>query len=859
MLFNSKFLIQKMNIQLPELCLVLLVGASSSGKSTLARKHFLPSQIVSSDAYRAMVSDDENNLDATKDAFDVLHFVVDKRLKRGVLTVVDATNLKAADRKSLVDLAKKHHIFAVALVLQVPEKELLARHQQRADRHFDDYVIRRQFKTLRQQKYFKQEGIRFSYFLQPEDIEALSVTLIPLFSNKKHLKGAFDIIGDVHGCYAELVMLLQKLGYQVEQNQEKMTVTPPTGRTAIFVGDLTDRGENSAAVLRLVMQMVADGNALCVCGNHDDKLRRYLEGKKVNVNHGLETTVEQLEKESAEFKEEVRTFLDGLSSHYILDGGKLVIAHAGLAEHMQGRTSGAVSSFCLYGQTTGETDEFGLPVRYPWAKEYRGKAQVVYGHTPVPEPLSLNNTLNIDTGCVFGGKLTALRYPSQELISVEAQKVYATPVRPLYVPEETHSAQQIHDEVLYIEDVLGKRFLDTKLQPKIQINEENAATALEVMSRFATHPQWLMYLPPTMSPTETSALPNFLEHPAEAFAYFRKKGQETVICQEKHMGSRAVVVLCKTDAVAVSRFGMKQPSAGVCYTRTGRAFFKDEKLAQDFLLKLRTAFDGCGFWERFETDWVCLDAELMPWSAKAQELIKKQYAATGSAGQNTYTALNKVIQQAQNRGLVLTELRQEIDEKTLQMDKFVAAYQQYCAETKELEGLKLAPFHLLATEGKTYFDQSHEWHMSELAKICDVLPNFLVKTAHKLVNLNDATSVQSAMDWWLNLTQNGGEGMVIKPLAFIPKDPDGALIQPALKCRGKEYLRIIYGADYDTPSILCRLKERSVHKKRNLALKEFALGIESIERFVHKLPLRKVHECVFGVLALESEGIDPRL
>ena len=207
----------------------------------------------------------------------------------------------------------------------------------------------------------------------------------------------------------------------------------------------------------MAMDAVADGQALCVPGNHDVKLVKALRGKRVKIAHGLAESLEQLQGEDETFREQVAEFLDGLVSHFELDDGRLVVAHAGMREEMQGRASGVVRSFALFGETTGETDSFGLPVRYDWAKDYRGKAMVVYGHTPIPDPEWLNRTINIDTGCVFGGRLTALRYPEQELVSVPARKTYSEPVRPLGPPGEGgKTGQQLHDESLSVEDVLGR-------------------------------------------------------------------------------------------------------------------------------------------------------------------------------------------------------------------------------------------------------------------------------------------------------------------------------------------------------------------------------------------------------------------
>lgn len=241
-------------------------------------------------------------------------------------------------------------------------------------------------------------------------------------------RGPFDIIGDIHGCFDELCELLRTLGYQV--HEDAWLAIPPDGRIAVFVGDLVDRGPDTPGVLKLVMTMVRTGQALCVPGNHDMKLLRKLKGKDVLVAHGLAESLSQLEREPAEFVESVVRFLETLASHYVLDGGKLVVAHAGMKEELQGQESNKARHFALFGDTTGEIDKFGLPVRLNWAAHYRGKAMVVYGHVPVAEAKWQNGTIDIDTACVFGGKLTALRYPEKELVSVAARRIYYRPARP---------------------------------------------------------------------------------------------------------------------------------------------------------------------------------------------------------------------------------------------------------------------------------------------------------------------------------------------------------------------------------------------------------------------------------------------
>lgn len=858
-----------MEIKVPELSLVVLIGVSGSGKSSFAKKHFKRTEILSSDECRALVSDDENSQSATNDAFDVLYYIAGKRLKSGLLTVIDATNVQKESRKGLIELGRTYHCLPVAIVLDLPEKVCEERNQSRPDRNFGGHVIRQQNQQLKKSiRGLKDEGFRQIYILKSlEEVDAvLEIKREKLYNDKKDETGPFDIIGDVHGCFDELQELLLKLGYTLNRTNETeknfgFSVIAPENRKVIFVGDLVDRGPDSPSVLRLVMSMVNSGVAYCVPGNHDLKLQKYLNGKQVQLKHGLEVTVKQLETETAQFKSTVEKFLYGLISHYVFDSGKLVVAHAGLKEEMQGRGSGAVRSFCMYGETTGEIDEFGLPVRHNWAKEYRGKAKVVYGHTPVPESEWLNKTIDIDTGCVFGGKLTALRYPEEVLVSVKAKMVYCQPIKPINFNENQNilSSQQEYDDLLNIEDVTGKRIVQTRLRNNITIREENSIAALEIMSRFAINPKWLIYLPPTMSPCATSDMPEYLEHPAQALNYYKKRGVEKVVCEEKHMGSRAVLVICKDEETATKRFGVQNEGIGICYTRTGRNFFNDGEIEKEFIGRVNQCLTKTDFWEKFHTDWVYLDAELMPWSAKAQALLKDQYAAVGAAAGGALHEVEKALQLAFDRGIKdAFPFLEKFAVKNNAISKYVKAYQNYCWTVDSIDDYKLAPFHILATEGQVHVDKTNEWHMENIAEICAGDTKLFMATPYKIVNLNDQTSYDAAVNWWMELTKKGGEGMVVKPYDFISIGPEG-LLQPAVKCRGSEYLRIIYGPEYDLPENIERLKNRGLSRKQSLAIREFALGVEGLERFVKKEPLRRIHESVFGVLALESEDVDPRL
>jgi polynucleotide kinase-phosphatase len=577
------------------------------------------------------------------------------------------------------------------------------------------------------------------------------------------------------------------------------------------------------------------------------------------VTHGLADSLAQLDREPAEFRDKVVRFIDSLVSHYVFDDGKLVVAHAGMKEEMQGRGSSEVRDFALYGETTGETDEFGLPVRLNWAARYRGRAMVVYGHTPVAEPEWLNGTINIDTGCVFGGKLTALRYPEKEIVSVDARRTYYQSARPfLTQPRPAMSAQQAHDDLLDLEDVSGKRIIGTRLHPNITIREENAAAALEAVSRFAVNPKWLIYLPPTMSPSEASAKQGYLEYRDEAFAYYRAEGVNTVVCQQKHMGSRAVVIICRDEKTVLRRFGIAGEGIGICYTRTGRRFFNQPDSERGFLDRLHRAIGEAGLWDALRSDWICLDCELMPWSAKAQELLRQQYAPAGAAARASLAQAVAVLESAAARNADFQPMLEDYRARRGMALLYVDAYRRYCWRVDSLDDLKLAPFHLMASEGAVHIDKDHRWHMEILARLCAAGPAFLLATPFRQVGLFDTEGLLAAAHWWEQVTGSGGEGIVVKPLSFVHRGVR-RLAQPAIKCRGREYLRIIYGPEYTREEHLTRLRQRSAGRKRSLAIREFALGIEALERFVQKEPLRRVHECVFGVLALESEPVDPRL
>ncbi len=425
------------------------------------------------------------------------------------------------------------------------------------------------------------------------------------------------------------------------------------------------------------------------------------------------------------------------------------------------------------------------------------------------------------------------------------------------------AAERLDPCALNVLDVLETPEHQTRLLSPIRVAYRNRLAAFENASRFTVNPRWLIYLPPTMSPCETSSNPGFLEHPEQALDYYKDRGVSHVICEEKHMGSRAVVIVCRDSQAARTRFGVDTGEIGVCYTRMGRRFFDDRRLEASFLQSVSDSLTAAGIFEELTSDWVALDCELMPWSAKAQGLIKGQYAAVGASASVSLNLAVESLKLAASYGCLTGDLLQSFQERQRCVERFRRAYGNYCWPVNSLSDYRLAPFHILASEGAVHCNRDHLWHMRTLARMAACSNGLIIATQHRLVNVHHPAARKTLVDWWMEHTASGGEGMVVKPLDFVAQGfgPDGQkrLVQPAVKCRGQEYLRIIYGPDYTLPHNLERLRNRALKGKRWLAIREFALGLEALERFVRGGKLSAVHQCVYGVLALEHEPIDPRL
>lgn len=849
------------NITLTNPSLVLLVGCSGAGKSTLASRLFAPSEIVSLDALRAVVSGDHRDMSATEDAVAVAKEIVERRLRRRLLTVVDGTNLKSEDRRVWTEIAKRTHTLVSAIIVDPGERICHERLKLREGDHYRPRVVQEQHRLLKRDRFklAKLDGIRNVATVDTEEL-ANSVTLQrrPLWHDKRDETAGLDFIGDVHGCTDELEDLLASLGWTLEWSGEgeerKPTLSHPLGRKLVFVGDVTDRGPRPLDALLIMESAVKSGVGYAVASNHDVRVQRWLSDRDVTRTHGIDTTIADFEGKSGEFKSRLREFLDGLVGHLVFDGGKVAVAHAGLKEEMVLGASKEMREYCVFGEK-GPPDEDGKTRRIDWAADYRGKTTVVYGHVACEDVDSINNAICIDTGCVYGNRLTAFRWPEKEFASVPARKAYVEADEPLF------SRKDKRDPLLLdLTDVLGKRYVTTRLLPRVTVEADHAASALETMSRFAIDPRWLIHLPPTMSPVESSTLPGYLEHPNEAFEYYRREGLSSVVMETKHMGSRALLLVCRDEEVARRRFGTEDGHIGHVWSRNGRAFFKDVQ-RRVVLERLSNAADKGGLFDALGSDWVLLDAEIMPWNAKAADLIQHQFAPTGVAAKVSTDFALDALSRFSARGVEnVSGLLSHYGARNANARAFDKVWRGYCWEAPEVDDIKIAPFHVLASEGRVHDGETHVQHMKWINKITGLDYDFKNFNSTPLyeIDLNNPHQIAWATTHWEEWTANGGEGVVIKPPVFTTRGAKH-LVQPALKVRGKDYLRIIYGPDYDLPENLERLRERAIRSKRSLAIREFALGIEALDRFVKGEPLRRVHECVFALMALSADPTDPRL
>jgi polynucleotide kinase-phosphatase len=862
-------------ILLPHAGIVLMMGPSSSGKTTLLKRLveeevLLASEVVSSDQFRLMLSDKafmdwknhpkeeadvlyDEYQQISKLAFEALDYMVARRCELNKLTIIDATHLQSADRLRFVQLARKQHVPIAVIAIEATESELLMWDEVREHPRGKKRIRQQQQVFKRQVKYLKKEGYSAQYILQAEELGNIT------FERKSDrfildVANGLDVIGDIHGCFDEFLELLTKLGY--EQSDEGLYIHPE-GRKIVSVGDIMSRGPKSLASMEFFYQHIQAGLAYMIDSNHGWKIARWLDGRKVKMQHGDEELVAEFDRFEAEngaeqtneCKDAYRQMLLQAPSHYVIrnNGTDIaVVVHAGIKDKFIGKHSKSISDFCRYGDVQG-IDASGKPIRKDWFHQHHSKQLIIWGHDPKPQPIFVQNTVNIDQGVVFGGHLTAFRFPERDFVMVPAKQDYAKVAdNPLQKWEEMRLAPPNLGALIDGYSVL------TEVSGEVKIPGKMVKTALDDLSHFTIPLEELVYIPPTMSPTpQVSSLQTYLEHPSEAFSYYRSQDVSEMIVEKKHMGSRGVLLIFQNDKAAKKYIGRE--TKGVIYTRTGRAFF--QKPLGDKVLQLLQE-DLQPYFAKHQTEFVLLDAEILPWNLKAKELIQKQYAHVGEMALLDRTKRMEYLQAARDNGAAVDTWIEETKEQLQHTATFRESFQQYIWETEGLEGIEIAPFHILAHSGKTFFDKTHLWHMDRSKELSEH-SSLIVETAYRVIK--DEQSEQEAIAWWEEITRDGHEGFVVKPLQFLERNQKGNLVQPAIKVRGASYLHIIYGMDYLDQANLARLKQRNTSKKQRKAIREFALGIEGIKRFVNRQSLGRIHECVLGTLAMEADAVDPRL
>ncbi len=859
-----------MQLKLPQGAIVLCIGPSNSGKSTLlekliAEQLLLRSEVVSSDTYRELVSDiqyidfstvspeDQDVLyedyqQLSMEAFHVLHEVVASRAKLNKVTFVDATHLRQAERAKYMEMAKKHHVPLIALVFDIPKEDIFKRDEQRLEPR-GKKRLEQQIRTFQNElRHIKKEPFAKLYIWRGEDLTIARQASPHLLD----IGSGIDVIGDIHGCFDEMMALIQKLGYE----KKGELYTHPQGRRLLSAGDIMSRGPKSLETMLFWLRQIEAGESFMIDSNHGWKIARWLQGQKVTLQHGDELVAQEFEQYEKEYgmeeaealKKRFADMLLAAPSHYILARNnirKAVVAHAGILDRYIGKESKRIRDFCRYGDVQG-TDERGKPIRGDWFMDHKTNELIIWGHEPKLKPFKANRTINIDQGVVFGGQLTAFRYPEESFVAVDAQHNYAGDAsNPLLEAKNKRFAPP------QVKHFINGFTVHTAAGEEFAIPKEKALAAMDAFSHHTLPLEQVLYIPPTMSPTpQTSALADYLEHPAEAFAYYKKHGVTQMIAEKKHMGSRAVIFIAKDEQVTKQLLNTE--ALGIITTRTGRAFFEEE-LQREVLQAIHQELLAKNYFDRFQTDYVLMDAEILPWNLKAHGLIDRQYANVAEQALMDRKFLLNKLQTTTN--IDMSNWAEEYAHKLKNAARFDAVYQNYCWPTNELQGIQIAPFHILAHSQTTHFDKPHTWHMEMNALLAEDSSLFLA-TEYRLIETEQQE--QEAITWWEDMTELGHEGIVIKPLHFIEKRK-GKLLQPAIKVRGREYLRIIYGMDYTDEAQLKALKKRNPSRKMRNALQEFSLGVEGIERFVQQESSARVHECTLAALALESEPIDPRL
>ncbi|MDF2606644.1 MAG: polynucleotide kinasephosphatase [Bacillales bacterium] len=845
-----------MKMQIPHSGIVLLIGPSNSGKSTFLNdlimiEVILASEVVSSDDFRLMISDidfiewknrPKDESDALQDlytrisveAFALMDTVVEARCRLNKLTFVDATHLQHGDRKKYIDMARRNHVPIVAIVMNIPEDILLTRDSNRDHPRGMRRVKQQYQRFIIERKSFKDEGFSLIYYVDEYENPSIVRQKNPLELN---VGGGIDFIGDINGCYNEMISLLSKLGYR--ENENRLFVHS-NGRKFVSIGNVMSSGPESLKSIIFLKRHVDSNLAYMVDSNNGNELAKWINEDNKSIDQKLASDFEAYKMEHGiekieELKEELKQFLFNSPSHYVFtENGVqiLVCSHAGIKDHYIGKQSPRISEFCRGGDNNSEE----------WYLEHKINLLIVWGHYLKQYPLIENNTVNINQGAVYGGNLTAFRYPEREVVSMKSAMNYSGEEKNPLI--ELESMRLVPPNIHKLID--GYR-IQTESFGSILVYPDLVRHAIETVSHSTIPIEQMVYIPPTTSPTPyTSRLDCYLEHPSEAFDYYRSNGVSTMIVTKKKMGNRGVLFLFKDIESAVKYTGIE--SLGVIYTSNGSRFF-EENVERILVSRIVGDLVENNYFKMYETDFVLIDVEIMPWNLKAKEQISLYSNISDNAMLDRTKLIEKMVS---SKNPQLHELLDEYSLKLENVKKFKGVFQTYCLKEFDMKEIQIELLNIIAHSSETFFDKPQSWHI-EMGRELASYSNLFLETEFKLVN--DVESETEVIKWWEDISCSGYEGIVIKP----NDDSVEKLLQPAIKVRGRDFLRIIYGMDYLLPDNLKRLKKRNTRKKQKQAINEFSLGVEGVRRFVAGESLERVHECVLGVLAQQADQVDPRL
>lgn len=823
---------------LPSNSLILLVGISSSGKSTFAHNHFDSCEILSSDKLREVVSNDENDQTATNDAFNLLENILEARLKRGLITVIDATNLKPHFRYNYINIAKKYHFKTTAVVFDLPYDESLDRLLKRDDRDgMDNVPLERQYRTFTKHlEGINKEGFTSVHFLKSnEEVQNFEFDFYELkctyhqYNNKPYW-----LISNLNGCYDEFYNLLtNELGFKIKINEDSNIkyeiLNADEVQPICLLGDLLYGGDKPLETMNLILSLWKQNLLIATLSGNDYNVKKLLANKKINLDINLQNIKNIFSQLNQDEINTILAFFEECNDHYILHEGEVVVSYSGIYETMIGRNAESVYKQSVLGND-GNT----------WFLNYKGTALNVYGNYITENNSVNNNTININGNCVNGYKLIAFNSLTKEIKSVNStkEKIIYDKKENLYLLPN-------------INDYVKEMNLDSKWSNEsIKLSANKTDEGMEFISKYSINHKALIYLPPTIPPVPSSKLEDFIEHPNEGFDYYRENGIKKVICQLKHMGSRGLILIGKNEQIMKSKFNLD--GLGEIWSRTGRQLFNDEW--RNYLLnKFKEIIDKSGLWDKLDTEWILFDGEVLPWSIKSQYLLNHEYAPVSTTA-NAFFDMS--IQSLMDGGEKTNELLTKFQRRKVELDKYADVYMNY-ADINEIENVKFAPFHILAHEGNNNMNNDHLWHMNNISLLYN--NSFIIETKYKVIDLMNLEEMDECCKWWFELTENQGyEGIVMKPLEFIKRN-EQRLIQPALKVRGRSYLKMVYGPEYNLSENLEHHKKRNLGLKRKMATEQFIAGYESIDRFVNGNPFEDWFKAVFITYCLASEKTDARL